>query len=340
MKKSIVLLPLLLSTSLFAQNKLTITENTLKISALTEEVFYFGFDEGDDIIFSFSAEKELKGIEIFEYSSSYSLYTDYKVLSINEKTLHVSNKGIYGFRFSNEALAGRVCKFKIERVPKEGGNLSFNSTVIWKEVSDTTYTTENEEYVQSRDTSVVHLINQTAKVSSKNAVNGNPNKTLVDFVLPTNTISWSYYIGVGSEGQQAYDAAESRFINSVADVSVAYGGTYGAMISLALNGYSYFKKVQGIDNVQYYFITDYENVKLFWTDNSFYQYKQGNVTNDASQMKAPLSGKIYIGLYNDNVMDPIDVLVKVTAIVVENKYAIRQVQKMHVKTRREPYLKQ
>jgi hypothetical protein len=327
------------ATYSIGQTPIVITESNMKVGALSEEIFYYGFDDGDQIILSFESEKELKEIQVFEYFSSSSLFMDYKTTGINKKVIRVPNKGIYGFRFSNSAVTGRICSFKIERLPGENDNTPFNSTVFWKEVSDTTYSTIQEAYVASRDTSFVSVIDQSAKVSSTNAINGNNNKNLIDFTLPANTVSWSYYIGVGSAGQQAYNNAQSSFITTAADVSLEYGGYYGVMAALALHGLNYFNKVQGEDNVRYYFISDWENAQLFLAGNTFYQYKQGNVITDASQMKAPLTGKVCLGLLNDNVMDPINVLVKVTAVVVKENIAIRPVQKMHVKVREEPYLK-
>ena len=140
--------------------------------------------------------------------------------------------------------------------------------------------------------------------------------------MPKGTISWSYYIGVGNEGKKAYDNASNAFVTAGAQTVSRIPG-YGVLAALALNGKNYFLATQGRDNVKYWFITDWDNVLLFKTNRSFRQYKQGDVINDAYQMQAPLSGKIYLGLYNDNLRDAIEVTVKVTAIVVteimENK---------------------
>jgi hypothetical protein len=341
MKKHIISAVLLmgLCSFLHAQPAVDVAESTLKVAALSEEVFYYGFAAGDQLLFSFEEVngKELKEIEIIALPGS-SRFMDYKTRKVETKTFSVTQTGIYKFRFSNGAITGRICRFSIKRVPGSEQTRNFNTTVFWETKYDTTYTMVDERYLIRSDTAAVTVVDQTAKVSSTNALNGNSNKTVVDIILPEGTISWSYYIGVGREGREAYEAAKSKALNGAAMVAARIPG-YGTMAALALYGANYFSKVQGEDNVKYYFISNWDNVLAFEAGNTFYQYKQGDVINDASQMKSPLIGKTYLGLSNDNIMEPIDVLVKVTAITVKQQWGTRQVQKMHVTSSQQPYLK-
>ena len=87
--------------------------------------------------------------------------------------------------------------------------------------------------------------------------------------------------------------------------------------------------------MKYWFISDWDNVLLFRSNRSFMQYKQGDVITDAYQMQAPQYGKVYLGLYNDNIRDAIEVTVKVTAIVVTEVWKTKPIQKMNVTSRRE-----
>lgn len=336
---ALVVLVICCSFGLSSSTPLEVADSTLKISGLGEEVFYYGFAEGDQIIFSFEEVngKELKEVEISEWPSN-SKFMDYKTKKIENKIITVTKTGIYKFRFSNSAIGGRVCKFRIERIPANEENQNFNTAVYWNTLYDTSYRPVQERYLIKRDTIATMLTDQVAKVSSTNAINGNTNKNVVDVTLPTGTISWSYYIGTGSEGRKAYDDAKSQCLTASAGVAAKFPG-WGPMVALGLYGTNYFIKVQGEDNVKYRFITDWDNVLLFKTDQSYLQYKQGDVVNDASQMKSPLAGKIYLGLINDNVMEPIDVLVKINAISVNEQWGVRTVQKMSVSSREEPYLK-
>ena len=169
-------------------------------------------------------------------------------------------------------------------------------------------------------------------------MNGNSNKTVVDFSLPDGTISWSYYIGVGTEGKEAFQAATDKFLPEATKFAATIPG-YGTMAALALTGINYFSKVQGADNVKYFFITNGDNVILFNSNQQFYQYKQGDIVNDASKMTKPLDGKVYLGLLNDNISTAIEVIIKISAITVNQVWETRIVQKSNITSRQELYLK-
>lgn len=329
---------LLLKPGLTAQSPIDIMQSTIKIAALTEEEFYYGFAEGDQLIFNFEElnRKELKELAITELPNS-SKFMDYKTKKIENKTLIVSRTAIYKFRFSNSALGGRICRIKVQRIPIGESSKNFNTTVYWRTLYDTVSVPRQETFLERSDTVATTLIDQIAKISSMSALSGKTNKNLVDFSLPSNTISWSYYVGVGKEGKEAYEKAKDGFLNS-ASASVIEIPGYGIMGALALSGLSFFSKVHGNDNVRYYFITDWDNVQLFKSDKLFFQYKQGDVVNDASQMKYPLTGKVYLGLLNDNIIDPIDVIVKVVAIQVNQKWGTRTVIEKQINSRQEGYL--
>lgn len=337
MKTSILLSFIIVSLSARAQvTPIDVADNTLKVAAFGEEVFYYGFAEGDRVIFNFEElkGKELKEIEITELPG-HSKFMDYKTKKIENKTLDITKTGIYKFRFANTGLGGRICKFKIQRIPSPESPKNFNCNVYWKTVYDTTYIPVEEQFLLKSDTAIVNVVDQVPKISSKNAVNGNSNTTIVDFDLPPGTISWSYYIGVGKE---AYETATQKFISTAASMAIKIPG-YGSMAALALHGVNYFSRIHGEDNVKYWYITDWNNVQLFKSGYSFLQYKQGDVVNDAYQMRKPLYGKVYLGFLNDNTFDPIEVTVKVTAATVKQEWETRNIQKMNITARQEAYLK-
>src|SRR5688572_20833780 len=119
-KLTCTLLLLSICTLLVAQlSPIAVAENTLKVGRLGEETFYYGFAEGDQMIFSFEEVngKELKEIEIVELPSS-SKFMDYKSSKIQNKTITINRTGIYKFRFANSAISGRICRFKIQRIPR------------------------------------------------------------------------------------------------------------------------------------------------------------------------------------------------------------------------------
>lgn len=327
------------SSFLQAQNPIDVSESTLKIAGLGEEVFYYGFAEGDQLLFNFEEVdgKELKEVEIIELPSS-SKFMDYKTKKVENKKINIERTGIYKFRFSNSALLGRICKFKIQRIPVNESLKNFNTSVYWKTIPDTTYTPEEERYLIRSDTLVSVITNEITKISSRNALSGNPNKTIVQFILPEGTIAWSYYLGVGAYGQSAFSNAESNFLNGAAQQASKIPG-YGPMAALALYGIGFISQVQGDDHVKYSFIRDYDNAQLFQAGSQYYQFKEGDAITEASQMKSPLRGQLYLGLMNTNMVEPIDVTVKITAVLVKHQWGVRNIKKMSISSHKEAFLK-
>jgi len=325
------------SISMFIQSQpLEVAENTLKVPMFGEEVFYYGFCEGDQMIFSFEEMegRELKEIEVLEMPSS-SKFMDYKTKKIENKTITISKTGIYKFRFANSAIRGRVCKFKIQRVPASDANKGFNSSVYWRTVNDTSYITSQERYLIKADTSVSNVMDAVAKVHSGGNLNGN--KTTLNFTLPQNTVAWSYYLGVDQAGQQAYEQATKQLAKSSAPILARIPG-YGPLAALALGGVSYLSQLQSGEDIDYYVVTS-ENGPLFSAGQQFSYLKKGKIINTYSKMEAPLRGSLFVCLSNDNAVTGVSVAVKVTAILVNEQWGTREVKTMRLTPRQEAYLK-
>ncbi len=228
----------------FGQSPIDVAVNNLKIGAISEEVFYYGFAEGDQIVFNFQEVngKELKEVEIIELPTS-SKFMDYKTKKIENKTIVVIATGIFKFRFSNSALSGRICKIKIQRIPASEATIKFNPSVFWKTVYDSTYTTIQQDYLVSKDTIIHNITDQVAKVHSGTNLNGN--KTTFNFTMPRNTVAWSYYVGVDQAGRDAYEKATVEIASKAAPLVAKIPG-YGPLAALALGSASYIVQLQKV----------------------------------------------------------------------------------------------
>ena len=313
-----------------------VADSTLKIGGLGEEVFYYGFAEGDQIIFSFEEVngKELKEVEITEWPSN-SKFMDYKTKKIENKTITVTRTGIYKFRFSNSAIGGRICKFRIERIPASEEVQNFNTAVYWRTLYDTSYTTVQERYLVKSDTAVENITDQVAKVHSQTNANGNHTSYL--FTLPANTVSWSYYVGVDQAGQKAYEDASAELAKNAAPTLLKMPG-YGPLAACALGLNCYIAHLQSGEDIDYWIMTG-ENLTLWNAGSTFYYMKKGKVINDYSRMTAPLSGTYHMCFSNDNAVTGVTVALKITAITVTDQWGTRSVQKPNISSRQEPYLK-
>jgi hypothetical protein len=320
------------------QEVIDVSEITVKITSLDEHIFYCGFAEGDKMIFNFEEVdgKELKEIEITEMPTS-SKFMDYKAVKISDKIINIQKKGIYKFRFYNSSLGKRICKIKIQRVPISDSTIKFNSNVYWKTIRDTTYTPTLEKYIEKIEKTATDVYTANPQISSTSALNGNKNYQIVNFDLPSNTVAWSFYIGTGNEGKAEFQNTQSSFAEQAAS-NFSKLSTYGPMAALAITGISYFSKIQGGDNVKYWFLNDLNSAQLFEAGEQFYTYKSGDILSEAAQMKTPLTGKIYLAIMNDNSIEPIALTIKVTAIQQIEYWKTRTIQLMNVAERQEPYL--
>ncbi len=327
-----------------------VAESTIKVGGFGEEVFYYGFAEGDQIVFNFEEinGKELKEVEIMELPSS-SKYMEYKTKNITDKTINTTKTGIYKFRLSNSAMGGRICKLKIQRIPLNETTKNFNTSVYWKTNRDTTFYMADEEYLISIDTNVVPVINnQIQTVHSQSDLKGNPNRTYVPVPLPENTVSWSYYLGVGESAEAIFNQAEEKAAKTKAQLNAASNITSklalidpsgsAAMATLALKGISYFGVPDKADIIKYWFVNDYQNVQLFLAKQEFTMISKGEGPLISSRMTSPAKGKFYICLKNENWADRIDVHIRISAVTVKENWGTRQIQKYNVKTWQEPYL--
>jgi len=341
MKRYLILLPAILCwvNGVFGIQPVVVAESTLKVNKNSEEVFYYGFAAGDELVFSFKEIHGwlLNGIEISELPASVK-FMDYRVKKITNKKILIPRTGIYKFRLVNPAGTARICNMTIQRIPAGIVTQDFNSSVYWHTVQDTTFIPTQEKYLMKRDTVAQTLVERVTKIGTSNVFDNKLNKDVIDFSLPAGTVSWSYYIGVGTEGQKAFVKAKRGFFNTAASVASHIPG-YGTMAALALYGFNAFSMIQGEDNVKFWFMNDETSAFMFKSGKKFRDFKQGDVLNDAAQMKMPVSGKLHLGLLNDNLIEPILVTVSLTAIVVTEHNSVRNNKIMKIVSREEAYLK-
>jgi hypothetical protein len=331
-------LALLLASAIttYSQETVDLIEFTLKLGISEEKEFYFGFAEGDQIVLNLEVlkGKSIGEVEVAEYPS-FTKFTDYETTGITNKKLPVSKDGIYKFRFKNKGLSGKICKIHIQRVPLNEHTKNFNSEVYWRTFYDTTYYSKNETYLVRRDTSIVEVMNQTAKVHSFGNANGN--KTTLNFTLPKNTKAWSYYIGVDQAGQQAYQDAV-KDLSELASPVVKLLTKGNPLAGLALGLPNYLAQAQRGEDIDYYIVTN-ENANLFYSGQQFYYLKMGKVINAFNRMDQLSNDNFHVCLSNDNAVTGVMVLVKVTAIVVNEQWGNRVVQVPRTTQHHEAYLK-
>lgn len=319
---------------LHAQTPITVAENTVKVSSTQEEVFYYGFAEGDQLIFDLEVQngKELSVLEIVSMPSK-TIFMDYKTQKIDHKVLNITETGIYKFRLVNSNLfAGRVCKFKIERIPASEATRRFNTTVYNRTRYDTTKYSETVRFFIKSDTTVRDILDKDIEVHA--LLSSKPSKEVVNIALPTSTIAWAYYIGVGEDGRKTYKEATYALrsnINRTANRAVANT----PLAALVLGENSYLQYLSGGDRINYS-LTDAPNATLFLQGMPFQYFKKAKLANDF--VRVPLAQtNLAFCFSNDNLL-PTFVNVKVVALVVDGVYETMLVPRINVTPRQEMYL--
>ncbi len=331
-----------------------VVENTLKISGLSEEVFYYGFAEGDQVVFSFEElnGKELKEVEIVEYPAS-SKFMDYKTKKIENKTLNVLRTGVYMFRFSNSAITGRICKIKIQRIPSSDKTKFFNTSIKWINKPDTTWNVYTKDVVIGYDTLLVPktkkeliatelyeelILEKNERVNS--TMNSNGNKSAVFFTLPASisnelnsqkVIGWAYWVGVGEEANDAWKQ-NAQIVTSIVKGTASYMmSPLGGLLAGKVTELLLPKTGEDVS----YAVVDEQNKSLFMQGAAYegYDFGRGIAGYKKFTNRNMLSGTWHIVLSNDNVVTGINTNVKVIALIEKNKFEYRSYTEQKVTAR-------
>lgn len=320
-----------------SQTPIDVAESTVKVAGLGEEVFYYGFAEGDQLVFNFQEVngKELKEVEITEWPAS-SKFMDFKTKKITDKIIQVTRTGIYKFRLTNGAIGGRVCKFKIQRIPATEETAKFNTNVYWRTVYDTTYTTVQERYLVKKEYKPVAIVPITEYYinSGSNATfSGGKSRITFPVTLPPNTQEW-YYEFSASRDKNAVEQAKSSF-NLLGQLTTLIDQT-GALGF----GMDMLTKPPGGDVCDVYLL-DYDNSRLFEAKETFQYFTAGtreNIKSGLVKMAGSAGQSWFMGLKNPDSMYGIHVAIEVVAVTLEEEWGVRNVRKMNVTSMQVPYL--
>ncbi len=332
----ISLLFLLNPTTSLSQAKILVAEGKVKVSGLSEENFFYGFAPGDKLIFNLHIEggKELKEFEIIEYPSA-SRFKEFKVSSVQNKTITSIHESVFKFRFYNGKLGKRVCSYSIYRIPASEEFVNFNTTVEWILKTDTTWKTYTRNVVVSHDTSYIKqlkkeevsrtinevlIIDKIERVHSK--TNSNGNRTWMHFTLPqnhetekkvTSVVAWAYWVGVGEDANAAWSENSKTVVNLAKRGAAAFATPLGAL-AIGVVAELIIPKI-GEDVL--YILTDQENKNLFMGDKNFSFWDRGKGVAGYKKILDPrmCQGTYYLCFSNDNIMQGIDANVKVSAII-------------------------
>lgn len=305
----------------------------LQLKGKDVQEVYYGFAAGDQIIVDFNEVEGrlVDGMEIVEYPENVR-FREIETAEVREKYIYVQTSGVYKFSIFNER-GERTCKLRIARIPASDKTRAFRTAVRWVDRYDTTYTENrpaavgNQLVQRSRrilekvDTTVINLSDKKERLHSRSNFSEDAFTTL-KVALPKNQIaedrvyevvSWVYWLGAGAEGEGQYQEANRavKLAKSVSNAAKSFSiisGPYGALAALALDGVSFFLPAGKGDNVKYQVSCGGKVVD------------QGNGPSAYARHTSCVQGEIVFRLENDNLVESLDVSVRVMAVAVTKTY--------------------
>lgn len=315
-----------------AQQPVEVCDLTLRLKSNDVQELFYGFAAGDQIVFSFSEldGRALDAVEIAEYPEQIR-YRDMQTAAIQDKVVYAQAAAVYRFTFRNDR-GEKTCKVRILRIPASEKTRAFRTNVRWVEQYDTTYlnkpaTVENRLIQRSRkildrvDTAVVNLIDKKERVHSRSNFYQESSST-VKVKLPANyqeadrtyeVLSWVYWIGVGEDGEGKYQEANravklAKSLSGAAKSFSLISGPYGALAALAIDGVSFFLPPGKGDNI------------LYQVQCGGKAIDQGNGPAAYARHTSCTQGEIAFRLENDNLVDAVDVSLRVMAVAIIKIY--------------------
>lgn len=319
----------------YSNNPILVNESTVMLDLDQFKELYFSFAEGDEIIFEMEMVKgkHIKEVKIIEMPTN-TIFTEFKAELINKKSISIRNKGIYKFSFYSSSLTRRVCKIKIYRIPANESTKNFNTNWRWEIKRDTTYTAyqqdslvgyktikyqETVRELKEKKNEEIMLFEKSQTVHSY--YNENVSRTYLKVDLPLlsknsmreeNILAWSYWIGVGQESQEAYKENLKKVSNFAGKLANSYYQT--PLAGIAVGTITELIVPQTGEDVQYYFIPDFQNAHLFMNKQQFMQFDMGKGRAAYGRNDRLKQGTFYIGLANDNLTQGIEVDIKILVV--------------------------
>ena len=302
-----------------------VTDQTVRIRG--EQRFFYALETGDVLWLEAKSVKgkPLRQVSVWVYGQQEPIWTSSKGEAAVQANIPVDRRAVYEIRI--QAGGQKTVQLTLKRQPKYESRTNFDTQVEWKTITDTIRRSYRAETQMVYDTSYptqyrrVHyrtaqhihpLADRTERVHSKTHLQQENYNTL-SFQLPTlrqdetqeeTLLGMAFWIGVGQEGLEQYTKELKKFLGTAA----AQVAKKNLLAGLALGAYAVAVNPPQGDNIHYQ-----------WTDQTGQVLDQGNVTAAYGRFGLPLKGPLQLTLTNDNLLNGLNVSVKLVA-VVETRY--------------------
>lgn len=312
------------------QPSVPLIESSFTVKNNRSETYYFGLAEGDVLNFTVDVtDAAIREVEFGAYPSTVIFSQNY-VGNIADKSISIPHTGVYYIRFYQSGfLAGRRhCKLKADRIPESAESAGFNTTVYWREKTDTVWYYEDEKYITRTDTIVTVAADQKVLLKRR----GKSRAGLVLFSLPDTYDYMALWLGTGKKANEQFKQTEEQMALNNPHIK-----KYGFMADIALRGSASFVVSGDCMPVSYWLLEDKNDIEKFNTAILPGMSASKTACLDFERRCEPLNGVCGIALYNGN-KRKLEVNVKIVTVKLTDHWGTRKIRKYRLETIQEPYL--
>ncbi|MBQ0116905.1 MAG: hypothetical protein KBS98_03185 [Flavobacterium sp.] len=325
----------------FAQKRVQLSSQQLVINPLKAQTFWYGFELDDEVevVMRVADGSQMPEISLMSYPKEVLLKRNEKKKTIKE-SVKIHKKGVYFIEVKNMFKDKVAVELELYRKPKTKDTQRFDTSVRWVKEQQTQIKKVEETVTVGYDTTLVFvpekvvvsqkkqeelLLDKTLRVPAYTTFDSNKTAVFLSLPEPVDTeleskkvVAWAYWVGVGKESNDFWNQNRKMIVGAVQGTATIFttplgGIAAGLVTNMAL-------PTQGEDVK--YALVDQKNKNLFMEGKDFVHQDYGVGIASYKRFTADklMKGAYYVVLENDNLVQGIDVNVKVSAIVEHIKY--------------------
>jgi hypothetical protein len=299
----------------FGREPILVADHTFKVEGVHE--YFYAFAEGDqlDLEVGLVVGNRLKKVELIAWPDRV-VYSGYDVDTIITKRLAIPHTGVYLWRVTEQGIGKKVCRFTIYRTAAGPATVKMDTRVGWDIRTRGQWIVERRRVETGKKTESYSVSGQVSVPGSK--IGLGVNRMSYRFELPANTIQWAYRIGVSQVASEARrkDAEMLAELSKKGAMKIAAFQPQTALASYAMGVAMQLTTSTSGEDIEYALV-DLPNLQRFMQGEDQYDafIWQGSVSVDAQRRQQPLAGTYAFALKNNNVLEGVEVMVEIEAIL-------------------------
>lgn len=287
---------------LFGSNVLVV-EGQLDIPGIalgegeTGSTIYHAFEKGDEILLDFDLinRNGKCAVTVFTYPDNSVKYSSGNFKKLDNVSIKVRERSIYGFTFTTTNLLNRKGQITIRRKSESGSTKNFNTEVSFEEVIKPILVQDLQEFYVNG--------------GGKSTFFDGKSRVVLPITLPLNTIKWYYRFS--SNRDKTSLESTSNAMDLIGELTRIIDKT--GILAL---GVDLLTTPPGSNYSDIYLI-DRASMNPFLSKGDYSHYPQGTRENFMSgnvEIDCCISGEFYLGFKNPDPLFGINISIEVVAI--------------------------